>query len=217
MGLFDYFSNKNQHNNCDAATLYQKAKDLAGCLYAFPYQPPSDVPYSVKQDTALMSIIIETHKTTIGTDGKTQQTIIDAAERIHLQSEFKTRIFSLLERCLAADPEYAPAFLLYPKVAEYNTRAADRERLIAIGERFLPLVESAIKGTKAYNLIKSDIDGMSGNCFEKVERHLADFHYDLARLYLKSGDDHKAKAQYKKSCKLCSKVYGRGDDKIKLK
>jgi len=217
MGLFDYFSCKNQPNNNDAGTLYQKAKDLAGCLYNFPYQSPSIVPYSVKQDEVLMGIIIETHKTTIGPDGKTQQTTIDAAERIRLQSEFKTRIFALLEKCLAADPEYGPAFLLYPKVAEYNTRAADRERLISLGERFLPLVEGTIKGTKPYNLIKSDIDGMFGNCFEKVERHLADFHYDLALLYLKTGADDQAYIQYKKACKLCGKVYGRGDSKIKLK
>lgn len=216
MALFDYFSNTNQRNDNDAGALYQKAKDLAVCLYNFPYQAPSEVPHSVKQDTALMSIITETHQTTIGADGKTQQTTIDADDRMRLQAEFKSRIYAFLDKCLSQDPEYGPALLLYPKVAEYNTRARHREELIALGERLLPRVEAISKGAKAYRFIELDVDGLNGNCFDKVERHLADFHYDLAVLYQKAGQSDQAEVQYTKSCNLCPKIYGTGKGKIKL-
>lgn len=197
--------------------LYEKAKELAECLYIFPYQAPSEVPQSVKQDILLMDLITETHKTTIGADGKKQQTTIDAAERMRLQEEFKTRIYALLDKCLAEDPEHGPALLLYPKVAEYNTRARHREDLIALGERLLPRVENIRKGSNAYRLIELDIECFgSGNCFNMVERHLADFHYDLAVLYKKEAQDGKARTEYRKACKLCPKIYGRGDRKVKL-
>ncbi len=171
---------------------FQVAKDLAQCLYDFPYQAPSDVPLSVRRDKELMAIITDTYQTTRAPDGTTQQTTIDAAERIRLQAEFKRRIYPLLDNCLAADPDHAPAFLLYPKVAEYNTRAKDRNDLIALFERFLPQVDSVVKSPRAYDYIKKDIEGMGGNCFEMVERHLADYHYDLAELYLKEDKDDSA-------------------------
>jgi tetratricopeptide (TPR) repeat protein len=193
-----------------------EAEELAGCLYGFPYQPPSGVPLSVRKDKELMAIIADTYPTTRAPDGSTQQTTISAAERIRLQAEFKKRIYPLLEQCLAADPEHAPAFLLFPRVAEYNTRAKDRINLIAIFERFLPFVDAVVKGTRAYNYIKNEIDGMGGNCFEMVERHLADYHYDLAKLYNDTKQIDSAKAQYKRAGKLCPKIYGRGKDKIKL-
>jgi hypothetical protein len=196
--------------------LYQKAEDLAGCLYGFPYQAPSEVPPSVKQDRMLMEIITETHKTTIGPDGKIQQTTIDAAERIRLQAEFKARIYVLLDQCLAQDPEHGPALLLYPRVAEYNTRAKDREPLIALNERLLPRIDEIRKGTRAYKLIEINIEGLGGNCFDMVERHLADFHYELAVLYKKTDQDGLARTEYRKACKLCPKIYGRGDRKVKL-
>jgi tetratricopeptide (TPR) repeat protein len=121
-----------------------------------------------------------------------------------------------LEQCLAADPDYAPAFLLYPRVAEYNTRAKDRNDLITLFERFLPSVDAAVKGTRAYDYIKKNIEGMGGNCFDKVERHLADYHCDLAVLYKQTGQIDLAKTEYKKAGKLCPKIYGRGTMKIKL-
>jgi len=196
--------------------LFLQAKDLAECLYNFPYIVPSAVPLSVRQDTSLMNIIATAHQTTIGPDGKTQQTTIDAAERIRLQAEFKTRIYALLDRCLDEDPEHGPAFLLYPRVAEYNTRAKDRNALIVLYERFLPLVDKVQKNTKAYDLIKKDIDGMGGNYFHKVERHLADFHYELAKLYKDTNQPILAKAEYSKANKLVPQIYGRGPNKIKL-
>jgi hypothetical protein len=195
---------------------FQEAKELTQCLYNFPYQAPSGVPLSVRKYQELMTIITDTYQTTRAPDGSTQQTTIDAAERIRLQVEFKKRIYPLLDKCLADDPEHAPAFLLYPRVAEYNTRAKDRHDLIAMFERFLPQVDAVVKGSRGYALIKKDIDGMGGNCFEKVERHLADYHYELAKLYIKADGVEQAKAEYKKSGKLCPKIYGRGTMKIKL-
>lgn len=198
------------------SSLFQQAKDIAECLYNFPYIASSEVPLLVRQDTALMNIIATAYQTTIGPDGKTQQTTIDAAERIRLQAEFKTRIFALLDKCLEEDPEHGPAFLLYPRVAEYNTRAKDRNELIALYERFLPLVDKVQKNTKAYDLIKKDIDGMGGNYFHKVERHLADFHYELAKLYKDTNRPILAKTEYSKANKLIPQIYGRGPNKIKL-
>jgi len=199
-----------------SAVCFQEANELAQCLFDFPYQSPSDVPISVRKDQELMAIITDTYQTTRATDGSTKQTTIDAAERIRLQAEFKKRIYPLLEQCLAADPEYALAFLLYPRVAECNTRAKDRNDLIALYERFLPNIEAVSKGSRAYDYIKNDIKGMGGNCFDKVERHLADYHYNLAVLYNKAGQDESANCEYKKACKLCSKIYGNGPNKVKL-
>jgi len=195
---------------------YQKAKELAECLFNFPYLAPSDVPDSIRDDKELLDIITETYKTTIGPDGKTQQTTIDAAERIRLQAEFKKRIYKILDECLAQEPQHGPALLLYPAVAEYNTRAKDRELLIELYERLLPLVEEINKGTNAYKLIEVDIDGLGGNLFDKVERHLADFHYGLARLYVAANKTGLARSEYNKACKLCPQIYGRGERKIKL-
>jgi hypothetical protein len=84
--------------NEDAATpsaLYRRAKDLAQCLFDFPYKDPSSGPPSVLQDRPLMEIIKTAHQTTIGPDGNTKQTTIDAAERIRLQAEVKTRIYEM--------------------------------------------------------------------------------------------------------------------------
>jgi hypothetical protein len=195
---------------------FREAKALAQCLYDFPYQAPSAVPLPVRKYQELMAIITDTYQTTQAPDGTTQQTTIDAAERIRLQAEFKRRIYPLLDKCLADDLEHAPAFLLYPRVAEYNTRAKDRPDLIAMFERFLPQVDVVMKGSRGYALIKKDIRGMRGNCFEKVERHLADYHYDLAVLYNKEGHEEQSKAEYQKACKLCPKIYGREPDKIRL-
>lgn len=197
-------------------THFQKAKKLAECLYGFPYQSPSDMPLSVRKDKELMGIISDTYLTTRAPDGTTQQTTIEPAERIRLQAEFKKRIYLLLEKCLVANPDHAPAFLLYPRIAEYNTRAGDRDTLIAMFERFLPQVNSVIEGTRAYDLIKEDIEGLGGNCFDKVERHLAHYHYDLAVLYSKEGQGDSAEIEYQKACQLCSKIYGRDKDKVKL-
>ena len=191
--------------------LYLRAEYLANCLYNFPYIDPSSVQSSVRRDAALMSIIATAHKTTIGPDGKTQQTTIDAAERIRLQAEFKTRIYTLLERCLVEDPEHGPAFLLYPIVAGFNTRAKDRPMLIAIYERFLPHVEKIEKNTHAYDLIAEDIRniGPGVNQLHKVERHLADFYYGLAKLYFDEKQPVLAKKAYDRSNKLCNKIYSR--------
>jgi len=177
---------------------------------------PSSVPLSVRKDLELMAIITDTYKTTRAPDGTIQQTTIDAAERIRLQAEFKKRIYPLLEQCLAVDPDHAPAFLLYPRVAEFNTRAKDRDDLIALFERFLPSVDAVVKGTKDYVYIEKDIEGMGGNCFDKVERHLADYHYDLAMLYNENGQAEQAESEYSKSCILCPMIYGQSEDKIKL-
>ncbi len=196
--------------------LYRNAKELSECLYDFPYQSPSSVPSSVQQNRHIMSIISSTYPTTRALDGKTQQTTIDAAERIRLQTEFKIIIHELLEECLLQDHEHAPAFLLYPRIAEFNTRAKNRKSLILLFERFLPMVEAVKKDTHGYDLIKEDIEGMGGNCFDKVERHLADYHYELAKLYRDTKQDVLAKAEYSKANKLCSKIYGRGLNKIKL-
>lgn len=135
-------------NSDDSApsTLYGKAKDFAQCLFDFPYKEPSSVPPSVRLDGPLMEIITGGYQTTIGPDGNTRQTTIDASDRIKLQAEFKTRIYALLDNCLAEDPEYAPALLLYPKVADWNTRAADRRFLIELYERLLPAAERVTKG-----------------------------------------------------------------------
>lgn len=199
-----------------AHAYYQEAEELAQCLYGIPYMAPHEAPLSVRGDKELMAIIADSYQTTRAPDGSTQQSSLEAAERIRLQSVFKDRIYALLEQCLASDPEHALAFMLYPRAAEYNTRAKDRPALIALFERFLPQVDAVVKGSRGYGLIKKDIEGMGGNCFDKVERHLADYHYELARLYLKENHEESANLEYKKAGKLCPKTYGRGKDKIKL-
>ena len=227
MGLFDFLKGlgarvepptKPVRNRSKSLPLtpYQKAKKLAECLYCFPYQSPRDVPSSVKKDKTLMAIITAAYSTTRGLNGQTQQTTIYAAERIRLQAEFKSRIYRLLERCLSADPEHAPAFLLYPKVAEYNTRAPDRYELIALYERFLPMVDGVAVGSKGYSLIEEDIKDLGGSCFDQVERHLADYHYDLAVLYRKTDQNNLAMTEYQKACSLCPEIYGEDSDKVKL-
>lgn len=194
--------------NIATGAKYCKAKELAGCLYGFPYQSPAEVPLSIREDLFIMSLITETHKTTIDLNGNRQQTTIDAAERMRLQAEFKVRIHSLLDECLAQIPDHGPALLLYPRVAEFNTRAAHRQALIELYERLLPRVEAITKGTNAYNLIKLDIEGLGGNYFDKVERHLADFHYELAKLYGSNNQIDSARIEYRKANKLCPKIYG---------
>lgn len=195
---------------------YMVAKDLAGCLFNFSYQSPAEVPATVKSYNDLYSIIKETHPTTIGPDGNTQQTTISAAERIALQAVFKKHIYSLLEKFLSDESSHTPAALLYGKVAEYNTRAKDREFLIDLYEKLLPLVESATEGSTGYLLVEPLIVNMCGNQFDKVERHLADFHCELAKLYHHAGKKDLAKIQYKKSCKLCPKIYGTKPGKINI-
>ncbi|MGE4334573.1 MAG: hypothetical protein AB7E55_01180 [Pigmentiphaga sp.] len=203
-------------NKPDANLCYKKAKEIAGCLFDFPYKPPSEVPLSVKKETEIYDIIKQTYKTTIALDGSRKQTDIKPSERIRLQSIFKKRIYNLLEECLSTLPDFAPAYLLYVKVAEFNTRAADRKPLISLYERFYQHVDSVTNGTTGYSIIQEDIKFLGGNCFDKVERHLADFHYDLAVLYAKTGSDDLAKIEYKKACGLCPKVYGKGPQKVKL-
>lgn len=199
-----------------AHAYYLEAEELAQCLYGIPYMSPHEAPLSVRSDNELMAIIADSYQTTRAPDGLTQQSALEAAERIRLQSVFKERIYPLLERCLAADPEHALAFMLYPRVAEHNTRAKDRPALIALYERFLPNVERTVKGTRTYTFIAKNIKGMAGNCFDKVERYLADYHYDLARLYLSERRETSAKAEYNKACELCPQIYGCEKDKIKL-
>lgn len=173
------------HSQITSSDLYFQAKDLANCLYKFPYMEPSATPSSVKKDKELMRIIADTHRTTISPGGGTQQTTISAAERIRLQAEFKERIYTLLESCIANDPDHGPAFLLYPIVAGFNTRAKDRPAIIALYERFRTGVDRIEKGTRAYDLIAYDIRHIVAgkNQLHKVERHLADFYYEMAILY----------------------------------
>lgn len=227
MGFFDFFKGSSAsveppprpvRNRCRSLPLtpYQKAKNLAECLYCFPYQSPHDVHSSIKKDKPLMAIITTAYSTTRGQNGQTQQATIEAAERIRLQAEFKSRIYRLLEQCLSADPEHVPALLLYLKVAEYNTRAPDRYELIALYERFLPMVDGVAVGSKGYSLIKEDIKDLGGNCFDQVERHLADYHYNLAVLYRKTDQSDSAMTEYQKACTLCPKIYGVDSDRVKL-
>lgn len=154
-----------------------------------------------------MDIIIFAHKTTIGSDGRTCQTTIDAAERIKYQSEFKKRIYELLDKCLCLDPDFAPAFLLYPKVAEWNTRAADRPGLISIYEKFSSKVDQIAKGSRTYNLVEKDIEGRFGNYYDQVERYLADFYYEFGNLYLKQRQLQEAITQFKKAETLMPFIY----------
>src|SRR3989304_316091 len=129
MGLFDFL----KKDNADTPEfLYNQAKLISEYLFQFPCIHPSSVDPSLRKDKPLMDIIILGHKTTIGSDGRTCQTTFDAAERIKYQVEFKKRIYELLDKCLSLDSDFAPAFLLYPKVAEWNTRAVDRPSIIAI-------------------------------------------------------------------------------------
>lgn len=222
MGLFDFFKKlldppqtpakpvghpRKEPDNSPPSELYQKGKALSQCLFDFPYIDPSTVPSSVRQDKPLMDIIVAAHITTVGSNGQTQQTTIDAADRIRLQGEFKTRIYALLDKCLAEEPEHGPALLLYPKVAEWNTRAGDRESLIALNERLLPHIERIIKGSRGYALIEKDIERISGNYFEQVERWLADFHYELGQIYLKEDRFQDAVRQIEKAGTLMPPIY----------
>lgn len=183
MGLFDFL----KKDSVDTPeSLYNQAKLISEYLFQFPYIDPSTVDPSLRKDKPLMDIIILGHKTTIGSDGKTCQATLDAAERIRYQAEFKKRIYELLDKCLSLDPDFAPAFFLYPKVAEWNTRASDRPGLISIYEKFLSRVDKVTEGSREYSLIEEDIKCFgSGNYFDRVERHLADFCFDLGNLYLK--------------------------------
>lgn len=205
MGLFDFL----KRDSVDTPeSLYNQAKLISEYLFQFPYIDPSTIDSSLRKDKPLMDIIIFAHKTTIGIDGKTCQTTLDAAERIRYQSEFKKRIYALLDKCLSLDPNFAPTFLLYPKVAAWNTRAADRPGLISIYEKFLSKVDKVTMGSREYSLIKKDIECFgSGNYFDRVERHLADFHYELGNLYLKQDQFQEAIKQFEKTETLLPLIY----------
>ncbi|MBI5562336.1 MAG: hypothetical protein HY894_05735 [Deltaproteobacteria bacterium] len=208
--IFGFLQGLLQHNNqatIEMSSPYKRAKELSICLFDFPYKDPATVPSSIRQDKPLMDIIVSSFRTTIGIDGRTQQSTLESGERKRLQGEFKTRIYQLLDNCLFEEPEYGPALLLYPKVAEWNSRAADRAALIALYERLLPFIEQIRKGTKGYDLIERDIEGMYGNCFDKVERHLADFYYELGGLYIKTGRVLDAVAQYNVAENLMPPIY----------
>lgn len=196
MGLFDFLK-KDAIDTPES--LYNQAKLISEYLFQFPYIDPATVDTSLRKDKPLMDMIIFAHKTTIGSDGSTCQTTIDAAERIKYQAEFKKRIYELLDKCLSLDIDYAPAFLLYPKVAEWNTRAADRPGLISIYERFLSRVDNITKGSREYSLIEKDTEGISGNYYDQVERYLADFYFDLGNLYLKEDRLEEAIKQFEKA------------------
>jgi hypothetical protein len=218
MGFFDLLSGitNSKPVKLQLSPYYIQAKELAECMYCFPYTPPSEIPWSVRQDIEIMKVITETHLTTIGIDGNKQQTTLDAQEKIRFHQLFKSRIYPLLEKCLDEDSEHAPALLLYPRVAEFNTRVAHREQIIETYERFLSAVDGVVKGTRGYDLMLIDIEGICGNSFNKVERHLADFHYDLARLYSKDENTSLAKVEYRKANKLCSTIYKIKNMKTKL-
>ncbi len=205
MGLFDFLK-KNAIDNPES--LYSQAKLISKYLFQFPYIDLSSVDASLRNDMSLMDIIILGHKTTIGSDGKTRQTTLDAAERIKYQAEFKKKIYELLDKCLSLDSYFAPAFLLYPKVAEWNTRAADRPGLISIYEKFLCRVDKVTKGSREYRLIENDIECFgSGNYFNRVERHLADFHNELGNLYLKQDRFQEAIKQFEITETLLPSIY----------
>lgn len=188
-------------------SLYIQAKLISRYLFEFPYIDPPAVDSSLHNDKPLMDIIIFAHQTTIGSDGRICQTTIDAAERIRYQAEFKKRIFDLLDKCLSSDPDYAPAFLLYPKVAEWNTRAADRQGLIILNERFLSKVDQITKGSRTYSLIEKDIKGVFGSHYDQVERYLADFNYELGNLYLKQDQLQQALERFKRAETLMPPIY----------
>jgi tetratricopeptide (TPR) repeat protein len=63
------------------------------------------------------------------------------------------------------------------------------------------------KGTRAYSLIEKDIEGMGGNYFDKVERHLSDFHYGLGQLYMKADLIPEAIEQYERAETLMPPIY----------
>jgi len=71
----------------------------------------------------------------------------------------------------------------------------------------LPAVEKVKKGTRAYSLIEKDIEGMGGNYFDKVERHLSDFHYELGQLYMKADLIPEAIAQFERAETLMPPIY----------
>ena len=205
MGLFDFLK---KDDSDTPESLYNQAKLISEYLFQFPYIDPSTVDPAIRKDKPLVDIIIFAYKTTIGSDGKIRQTTLDAAERIRYQAEFKKRIYALLDKCLSLNPDYAPAFLLYPKVAEWNTRAADRPSLITIYERFLGKVDQTTKGSKSYSLIEKDIECFgSGNYFDRVERHLADFYYEFGNLYLKQDRLQEAIKQFKTAETLMPFIY----------
>ncbi|MGN0920244.1 MAG: tetratricopeptide repeat protein [Cellvibrio sp.] len=199
-----------------AMEIYQLAWDISASLYSLPYQAPSDVSKTVRADDELMTIISGAYRTTINECGERCQTTISAAERIRLQNIFKLKIYQLLSECLKQNPHFAPAFLLYTQVAEFNSRAPDRENIIAIYEIFLPLVDSVVKGSLGYEYIQSDINkrGFFGNFYNKVERHTADFYCALAELYIKDGRIKEAKSVFQKANKACPQIYGKGKDRI---
>ena len=204
MGLFDFLK---KDDSDTPESLYNQAKLISEYLFQFPYIDPSTVDPSLRKDKPLMDIILFAHKTTIGTDGRTCQTTIDAAERIRYQSEFKKRIYELLDKCLSLDSNFAPAFLLYPKVAEWNTRASDRPGLISIYEKFSSKLDQITKGSRAYSLIKKDIEGRFGNYYDRVERYLADFYYEFGNLYLKQRQLQEAIKQFQKAETLMPFIY----------
>jgi len=79
---------------------------------------------------------------------------------------------------------------------------------VAIYERFLSKVDQITKGSRAYSLIEKDIECFgSGNYFDQVERHLADFHYELGNLYLKQDRFQEAIKQFEKTETLLPFIY----------
>lgn len=194
--------------------LYLRAKNISKALFAFPYAAPSDAPECVKEDRELMNIIEDSYLTTWDAAGVRQQTTMSAQDRIRLQRIFKVQIYLLLDRCLAADPMFTSAALLYVNVAKYNTRAADRPVLISLYERFLPLISQTTSGSSGYAYIQGEIKNRGGSCSNLVERYLADFHCDLAELYNKEKHGDLAVVSFEKAVELCPQVYGKGEDKI---
>lgn len=164
-------------------------------------------------DAELMQAITDSYPDKRDANGRMQATI-SSSERIRLQEKFKLKIFYLLKECLSVDPFFAPAYLLYPEVAQHNSRASDRVRLIKIYEVFAPMIDDVKQGSAGYVHLQNDIAGMGGNFYHKVERHLADFYNSLAALYHKEGMDIKAKESFRKAVALCPEVFGRGKNKL---
>lgn len=203
LSFFTGFSNKAKKPE----TLYTRAKLIFKYLFAFPYINPSDIDSVINEDKALVDIILLGYKTTIDDNNKTCQSTLDPLDRIKYQKEFKDRIIALLDECLLLEPDFAPAMLLYVRTAEWNTRAADRMQLITVYEKFLGAIETSTAGARAYDLMAADIKGCFGNEYDRVERYLSDFHYELGKLYLKEKRFEESIKNLKKAEQLTPSVY----------
>lgn len=190
MGLFDFLKKGGYTNTPDS--LYNRAKLIAQTFCQFP----SFIDPSLHKDNALMELI-----TLVNTPD------ITSNERKKHQDELKKKVFELLDQCLLLDPDYAPAFLLYARVANWNTSTADRPGLISIYEKFSSKVDQIAKGSRIYNLIEKDIEGRFGNYYDRVERYLADFYYEFGNLYLKQRQLQEAIKQFKKAETLMPFIY----------